>query len=786
MRASLHWTQEFIRLSEAPDRIAARLTMGGIEVEGVDRPGSGNRGLLVAEVRSAQRVEGKNLLHCTVFDGERERNVVCGDTSVSAKMRVAYAPPGSLVGNVEMGVRAFGAFESEGMLCSLQDLGLEARSDEVLRLKALPGTPLDSLLDLTDEVWELNITPNRADCLSHWGVARELGAVTGVRARYPKVRLPEKGEPISATVTIDDEVGCPRYVARVIRGVRVGASPLDVRLRLERVGMRSINNVVDATNLALLELGQPLHAFDLQKLSGPGVSIRRARSGETLHTLDGVERDLDTADLVIADDSGPVALAGVMGGADTEVTRETVDILLESAYFDPVVIRKGSRRHGLHTEASHRFERGVDPAAVEQAADRCAALIVRMAGGKVEQGVVAKGPGVAAKPEIELRLHRIEKWLGIQVSASDAKTFLQRVGCDVKRSGQTLCVVPPSWRHDLEQEVDLIEEVARLYGYDAIPGGSGATPLAKVPASPRSSAGVAREWLRDMGFNELVTYSFTSPAMLTMLGLDESGDVRAKPIQLDKPLTSEQSVMRTTLLASLLESAGLNHRRGNSPLRLFDVSRAFIPGEPHSEPLHAAACAFGPWEESIWSGRARDVDFYDMKGILEGFFDRFGLVARWERTTEPFLHPGMAADVYVGEHRLGWLGRFHPRLLREMDLPVGVGFEIDLAHVQAGALKKIHAPSRYPSVMRDVAFLVKASVSAEEVAEALRTAAPDTLDSLSLFDVYESEALGTRRNLAFHLRFQSIERTLKDEEIDAAVTAMIQSVETRCGGELRA
>jgi phenylalanyl-tRNA synthetase beta chain len=783
MLVSLQWLRELVELPQDPEVTARRLTMAGVEVEGVHRPGATSRGILAAEVVSAEPIQGKSLLLCKVFDGAQERTVVCGDTTVKAGERVAYGPPGSAAGGKDLGVRAFAGTQSEGMLCSLADLALEEKSDAVLRLSAAPGTPLAEIISLDDVVWELNVTPNRADALSHWGVARELAAVLGVKAKGVKARAPEKGGEFTAEVENRDPRGCPLYTARVIRGVKVGPSPLAVRLRLERCGMRSINNVVDATNLALLELGQPLHAFDLGKLAGGKIVVRRASAGEPLVLLDGKERLLTVDDLVIADAERPVALAGVMGGANSEVSAATVDLLLESAYFDPVAVRKSSKRHGLHTEASHRFERAVDPAAVETALDRCAQLIVELAGGKIDKGVRREGPGVPAPEAIRLRPARIRQILGIDVTAVESKELLKRLGCKISSEGKETVVVPPTWRGDLTQEIDLIEEIVRLYGYDRVPAAAPVAQLDAAPAPIWDRRQTARVWMEDAGFNETVTYSFISPEWWQTLQL---AGRRAERVPVGNPLTVEQSVMRTSLLPSLLEAAAGNIRRGNLALRLFDLSRVFFAGDPPAEPEHLGGVVFGPWDDSVWAGQGRGADFYDLKGVIEGLVRRLGAQARFEPAAEPFLHPGVAARVLVNGREAGWAGALHPAVLRKLDLPAGLAFELAFDALTPPARAAVQAPSRFPGVSRDVAFLVDAAVTVGAVEDALQSAAPAVLESIALFDVYAGESLGGRKNLAYHLRFQAPDRTLVDTEVDTAVAAMVKAVETRCGGELRA
>jgi phenylalanyl-tRNA synthetase beta chain len=782
MLVSLHWIKDLLPLTEDAETLAKQLTMAGVEVEGVHRPGGNSRGVLVAEVRTAEPIPGKNLQRLTVFDGA-ERTVICGDTTIKAGERVAYAPPGATAGGREMGARKFGDVESAGMLCSLSDLGLEEKSDGVLRIKAEPGTPLETLVDMADTVWELNITPNRADCLSHWGVARELAAILERKVRAPKAKVKEKGAAISAQVDNRDTSGCPLYTARVMRGVKVGPSPLWVRLRLEKCGMRSINNVVDATNLVVLELGQPLHAFDLAKLAEGRIVVRRAQAGEPITLLDGKERKLTAEDLVIADAERPVALAGVMGGANSEVSDVSVDLLLESAYFNPVSVRKSSKRHGLHTEASHRFERGVDPAAVELALDRCAQLIIELAGGKIDVGVVKAGPGVPAAAPIQLRQARIGQILGIDVPLKTAKQLLQRIGCRVTAVPGGLEAVPPSWRDDITMEIDLIEEIVRLYGYDKVPSVAPVMTLASAPAAYASRLDDARTWLQDAGFHEMVTYCFIAPEWPEKLGLQ---GMHAKPITIGNPLTVEQSVMRTMLLPSMLDAAQTNLRRGVPTVKVFDSGRIFLPGTPHEEQLHLGACVFGPWDDSVWAGKERPADFYDLKGVLEGLLRKLGVSVQYRRAQEPFLHPGISAEIMVGETPVGWIGAIHPEVLRNLELPAGFGFELNFDALPVPERQPLQAPSKFPAVMRDVAFLVQGETAVGDVERALLSAAPPELEVVSLFDVYAGESLGGRKNVAFHLRFQAVDRTMNDQEIDAAVAAMVKAVEQQCGGELRA
>jgi phenylalanyl-tRNA synthetase beta chain len=784
MRVSFEWLKSLLPLNEAPAELAHRLTMAGIEVEAVHRPGAGNTGLKVAEVRSAEPVPGKNLLLCKVFDGA-EHLVVCGDATIKAGEIVSYAPPGSSVNGREMGARKFGSVESAGMLCSLADMGLEDKSNGVLRLDAKAGTPLEQIVQFNDEVWELNITPNRADCLSHWGVARELGAILDREAKMPDSILPGDVSAAvgSVKIGIEEPAGCRLYTARVIRGVKIGPSPLAIRLRLERCGMRSINNVVDATNLVLLELGQPLHAFDLAKLKGNQIQVRRAVAGEKITLLDGKEHTLESDDLVIADAERPVALAGVMGGANSEVGADSVDLLLESAFFDPVMVRKSSKRHGLHTEASHRFERSVDPGAVRIALDRCAALIAETAGGVVDSGLAQVGQGVAAPEEIALRTPRVFQILGVSVPAGEMKLLLERIGCTVASTQHGFSVTPPTWRSDLTLEIDLIEEIARLFGYDRIPDVNPQTPLSAAPAAPEGKASVVREWLVDQGFQEVVTFAFTSPDWAATLRLKDS---RATPIAIGNPLTVEQSVMRTLLLPTLLDSAMLNLRRGNHAVRFFDIGHVFLPSTPHAEPNHAGAVVFGPWDESIWGEKDRPADFYDLKGVLAGLLQKLGIEAEYKRSQEPFLHPGLSAEVVSNGKPIGWIGVLHPEVVRKLDVPAGLAFEINLDAISTLRHQpRIQSPSKYPGVMRDVAFLVAGDVATGDVEAALRSAAPTELEAVSLFDVYQGESLGGRKNVAFHLRFQAHDRTLVDTDIDTAVAAMVKAVELKVGGELR-
>ncbi|GAB4264232.1 phenylalanine--tRNA ligase subunit beta [Deferrisoma sp.] len=802
MRVPVSWLKEYVEFDLGPEALAERLTMAGLEVGAVERRGEGIEGVVVAQIlEKGPHPNADRLSLCRVTDGAETYEIVCGATNMAAGDKVALARVGArLPGGFKIKKTKIRDQVSYGMMCSERELGLGEDHSGILILPAdAPvGTDLLEYLGLPETVIEVEITPNRPDCLSVVGVAREVAALTGGELRIPEPEVPEEGPAVEelTSVEIRDPDLCHRYAARVIRGVRVGPSPLWLRRRLEACGVRSINNVVDVTNYVLLELGHPLHAFDRNRLVEGRIVVQRARDGERFTTLDGQERELDADTLVICDAERPVALAGVMGGENSEVEPDTTEILLESAWFLPSNIRRTSRRLGLRTEASYRFERGTDIEGLLRALDRATELIVQLAGGTVARGVYDAYPTRHEPARVRLRYDRVRGLLGTEIRAEEVRTILASLGmAEEGADAESVTVRVPTHRVDLEREVDLIEEVARIHGYERIP-----TTLPRVPMRPdpaparRRAANRARDLLAGQGYYEAVCLSFGDPADDDRLGLPE-GDALRHHVVLANPLGRDSSVLRTTLVPGLLRSLARNQRRQARSARLFEVGRTFHPREGEALPdetPRVAAVAAGARDPLAWWSGDEAVDFFDAKGALETLLLGFGLGSlRFVPTADlPWLHPGRAARVEAEGRALGWVGEFHPGRLGDWDLegPVA-GFEVDLDAVldlsrEPGAFPGL---PRYPAVQRDLAVLVDpARARAQDVVDAVWAAGSALVREVEIFDVYRGERIPEGLvSLALRVTYRADDHTLTDEEVRAEEARVLESLAARTGARLR-
>ncbi len=820
MRVPYAWLKEYVDIDMSPEELARVLTMQGVNVDAVERPAAFS-GVVVGRVLEvAPHPNADRLRVCRVDVGEgngsdgRYRTIVCGAPNVAAGQHVPVALPGAeLPGGVRIGRTRLRGVDSEGMICSARELGLPDPSGGagIMVLPELPvGEDLKAALGLEDAVLVLDLTPNyAAHCQSMIGVAREVAASRGAAVRRPAVRLAESARATAsaARVRIEAPELCPRYAARVIRGVRVGPSPLWLQRRLEAAGMRPINNVVDVTNYVMLELGQPLHAFDYDRLAGSGpdvkeIIVRRAREGEKIVTLDGQERALLPDDLVIADARGAVAVAGVMGGESSEVTVETVNILLESACFDPLAVRRTARRLGIRSEAAARFEKGVDPEGCGFAADRAAGLIQGLAGGEVLRGLLDEHPRPLKRRRVTLRPERLNALLGTDLDASDIAAYLGRLGFDVQdAAGEALLVTVPTYRPDVASEADLAEEVARLHGYENIP-----TRLPRSPAVPsplgrqRALAEAAREVCLAAGLTEVMTYSFMGTELLDRAGVPDD-DWRRAAIPLANPLSADQAVMRTCLLPLLLEALAHNARHQQADAALFELGRVYLPSrlplaELPEESLVLALAAAGRVEEPHWQGPPREADFYYLKGVVEAIGERLGLAGRlaFERAALPGFHPGRTARVLLcrpaGEPvEVGVVGEVHPDVAEAFDLPGrACAAELDFSALLAGAdpVRTYQQLPRYPAVDRDLAFILRDDVPAARAEEVIRVAGGDMLEKVTLFDVYRGAGIPPgHRSLAYTLVYRAPDRTLTDAEVDAAHDRVRQRLGEELGARLR-
>ena len=797
MNVTLNWLKAYIDFEFSPSKLADRLTMLGVEVESVKHLGTELEGVIVGSVTSIRpHPNADKLVLCQVDTGETEElQIVCGAPNAREGMLAPVATIGATlpVGLTIKRAKLRGE-TSQGMLCSEKELGLSGDAAGLMELSTdIPlGTPLSEALGLDDVVFELEITPNRPDCLSLIGVAREIRAETGNPLKLPTVDPQENGINLQdlTSVTIDAPDLCPRYAARVIQGVKVTESPAWLQQRLESVGIGVINNIVDVTNFVLMEYGQPLHAFDYHKLAENRIVVRRARDDEQITTIDEVERELTSDTLVIADAEKPVALAGIMGGYNSEITETTCDVLLESAYFNPLSIRATAKALGISTEASYRFERGADPGAVLAALDRAAQLIAELTGGTICDGIVDVYPGQQPLTEIQLRPERVNFVLGTTIETAEMVQILDRLGFDVDATGKVYQVVVPTFRSDVTREIDLIEEIARVYGYDNIP-----TTLPKgdipVPApTPKTEARRRiKHFLLAAGMMEAVNYSFCDPNCFDKIRLNADDPLR-NTLQLRNPLSPEMSVLRTTLTPGLLENAQHNRNHQIDTIALFEIGGVFVHDGKEKEPERVTGVLAGQIGEGVYSDPYRHPDFFDIKGLVEGMLEVCGVVD-WtlQKTDAPTFHPGRNAEVLLGNRRIGVFGEVHPEVLENYDLPYKAYlFEFDLEGLADAATfaKRFEPISIYPKVARDLAIVVDKETLSDMPTELIYTTGGDSVDSVRLFDVYEGEQVPEgKKSLAYTITYHSATETLTDKAVNTLHDEVVKCLNRELGAELR-
>lgn len=807
MKVPLKWLKEFISVDATVEEIAHRLTVAGLEVENIERIAASFAGVVVARVLEAgKHPDADRLSLCQVDAGALGRfSVVCGAPNVRAGMNTALATVGAKLGNEpELQAAVIRGIRSEGMLCSERELGLSQDHHGILSLPAeVPlGMPLADYLGLDDIVLDIAITPNRGDALSILGVAREVAALFGARLHTPRIRplAVERhegdGASLSFSVRMAAPEQCPRYVALKMSGVRVVPSPIWMRRRLELCGMRGINNVVDATNYVMLEMGQPLHAFDFDKIAASTIVVRRAGSDCEFVTLDNVRRTLETTDLVIADPEKPLAIAGVMGGLNSEVGPSTQTILIESAYFEPITVAKTARRLGLRSEASHRFERGVDRAGQTVALMRMAELLKRYADARPDGGIADFEPRPAPVREIALDLKRMSALLGVEIGAADTRRRLVSLGASVKRAETrgVLKVTPPSWRSDLNEAADLAEEVARLSGLEEIPASLPPRLFAHAkPNREREFFRGTREVMLGAGFVELDTIAFISPAdneKFVGIGNDE-------PLRVQNPLSEELRQMRRSLVPGLLTALSFNLNRQATAFHAFEIAKVFarVKGAV-SERHHLGALSYGEYALSEIGRPGVKASFFTMKGVVETYLGALGIggQARFKAPTAEhplaFLHPGRAALILLGDEAVGYVGELHPGETMERGLQEQCALcEIDLQRLISYGFAPhaaIEAPPRFPAVRRDLALVLDREFPAAMVLKTIREMAPPLLESVEVFDVYEGEAVGSgKKSVALALRYRATDRTLTDEEVNRTHAAVMEQARVRLGAELR-
>ncbi|WP_425221691.1 phenylalanine--tRNA ligase subunit beta [Pseudomonas sp.] len=791
MKFSEQWLRTWVNPDVSRDDLVARLSMTGLEVDSVTPAAGEFSGVVVGEILSAeQHPDADKLRVCRVSNGSEEFQVVCGAPNARAGIKIPFAMVGAVLGeDFKIKKAKLRGVESFGMLCSAAELKVSEDHDGLYELPqdAPVGQNVREYLGLDDAIIEVDLTPNRGDCLSIAGLAREVGANYGAEVCRVKV------EPVAAVheevrpVELFATEACPRYLGRVIRNVDLSrATPLWMVERLRRSDIRSIDAVVDITNYVMLELGQPMHAFDLAEIKG-GIRVRLAEEGEQLVLLDGQEISLRADTLVIADHERPLAMAGIMGGEHSGVSENTRDLFLESAFFDTIAIAGKARGYSLHTDSSHRFERGVDWQLQREAMERATALILEIVGG--EPGPVIEAVEQGALPtlkQITLRNERITQMLGMQMSEADVVGYLKGLGLGVsaQADGQWQVDVP-SHRFDISIEVDLIEELARLYGYNRLPvsAPTAALTLAGKPET-RGELPMLRRLLVARGYHEAITYSFIEP------GLSKQFEPSIDPLALANPISSDMAVMRPSLWPGLSKAAQYNQNRQQSRVRLFETGQRFIPGgDGLLQEVMLSGIVTGSRQPEGWANGAEKVDFFDVKADVEAILAQSaaGVAFRFAPVDHPALHPGQSACILNGEEQVGLIGALHPQLVADLDLngPVFV-FELALAKICQGQLPRFVELSRYPEVRRDIALVVDRDVLAEDLLSCIRAEAGAHLKNLRLFDVYEGKGIDPhRKSMAIGLTLQDSSRTLTDDEVNAVMDRVLQSLEQGFNATLR-
>ncbi len=804
MKFTLNWLKQYIDSGLNATELADRLTMAGLEVDSVEALCPDLDGVRVARVASvAPHPNADKLTLCQVEVEGEPRQVVCGAPNVRAGMLTAIALPGTTMpGGFKIKPAKLRGEKSEGMLCSARELGIGGEEGGIMDLPAdlEIGAPLVAALDLEDVLVEVDLTPNRPDCASVLGLAREVGGFVGKRMTPPVAgplpRLTGEGLPFTVTVTDTD---CRRYAARLIEGVSIGPSPWWLKQLLLAVGLRPINNVVDVTNLVMLEYGQPLHAFDFARLSGAAIVVRKARPGETMATLDGATRELDSEMLMICDAERPVAVAGVMGGEGSQVTDATTSILLESAYFEPVSIRRTARRLNLSTDSSYRFERGVDPEGIPYALERAARLIVELAGGRLMDNgydVVGELPGRAS---LDLRVRRTNELLGLAFSADRIAALLNSIEiATAKMDEETLRVTVPSFRVDLEREVDLVEEVARLHGYNAIPTALPAVPMRFAHRDAgRSLRQQVAAVLTGFGFHEAINYSFTSPAHCDLLGL-AADDPARQLVPLVNPLVEDQSVMRSLLLPGLLENLRRNINHQQPDVRLFEVGKVFRHRDHATQPeeMMLLGCVMSgrrhPGASRLHYGEAL-VDLLDVRGVAEALFGELRLADRLILAADAVLPSYVAAGtglaLAVGATPVGWLGQVAPSVAKAFGIKQDafyLSLNLDALAACEAAPKRFASLPKFPAVQWDLALVVADGVGGGDLLAAITEAGEQLIERAEIFDIYRGKNIAAgHKSVAIAITYRAEDRTLDDDTVGKVHERIIGLLESRFDAHLR-
>jgi len=799
MKVSLNWLKEFVDIDQAPGEVAEILTMAGLEVEGIEHRAQNLCDITVARILDIKpHPRADRLCICQLDGGKEEACVVCGATNISKGDIVPLALPGIKLpdGTLIKESRIRGEL-SQGMLLAEDEMGLTDDHTGIMILPddLTPGQSLSDAMDLEDWILDVTLTPNRVDCASILGIAREIGTLTKIKITIPEIQTEESDNPIEhlADVTILDSQGCPRYTAGLVEHVRIGPSPFWMRYRLHVSGIRSINNVVDITNYVLMELGQPLHAFDHHRLADRRIVVKRAEQGQIFTTLDDQTWYLDDQTLMICDGKEPVALAGIMGGLNSEITENTTNILIESAYFDPIMISRSSKRLSLSTEASYRFERGIDIEGTGFALKRSLMLIARLAGGHIARGIIDCYPKPWSPPKITLRVDRANKILGTNIDIKEMADHLSSLSMAVKVVDQNRIEVrPPSFRVDMTREADLVEEVARLVGYNNIP----VTLPAIRPTEENIPEFVLRDRIKTMlvgiGFTEIITYSFISPQSADVLGAGEKSDLRSF-VKLLNPLSEDQSVMRTSLIPGLLSTVRLNSLRGQDDMRVFEWGKVYIKGDGElpQEKQVLAALITGMVSTQEWYQEPREADFFDIKGAAENILEELGIEKVEYKRNNPKegFDPHEYARIFYSGSEIGAIGKVSKDVLK------GYGVEkkafilelcIDTLLPLVVWVKKFTPLTKFPSVRRDISIIVDRSIQSAMLVDIVKEKGTDLVESVDIFDLYQGKQIAPQKKaLAVRISYRSNKRTLRDDEVNTIHEGIIEEIRRQTGGRLR-
>lgn len=794
MKFSELWLREWVNPAISSEALSDQITMAGLEVDGVEPVAGVFNGVVVGHVVECGQHPNADKLRVTKVDvgGERLLDIVCGAPNCRAGLKVAVATVGAVLpGDFKIKAAKLRGEPSEGMLCSFSELAISDDHDGIIELPqdAPIGTDIRDYLQLNDSAIEISVTPNRADCLGIIGVARDVAVLNQLPLTEPDM------SPVAATISdtlpirVEAPQACPRYLGRVVKGINVKASsPLWMREKLRRAGIRSIDAVVDVTNYVLMELGQPMHAFDLNRIEG-GIVVRMAHEGETLRLLDGNEAKLQADTLVIADQQKALAMGGIFGGEHSGVNDETQDVLLECAFFSPLSITGRARRHGLHTDASHRYERGVDPALQHKAMERATRLLIDICGGQAGPIIdVSDESTLPKRATIALRREKLDRLIGHVVPSEQVSDILRRLGCQVTEQGDNWLAVAPSWRFDMEIEEDLVEEVARVYGYNNIPDVPVRADL--VMTKHRESDLTLKRvktMLVDHGYQEAITYSFVDPKVQALLHPGEEALI------LPSPISVEMSAMRLSLWTGLLSAVVYNQNRQQTRVRLFESGLRFVPDTAANlgirQDVMLAGVIAGHTHDEHWDLARKPVDFYDLKGDLESVLELTGKLSeiQFKAESNPALHPGQSAAIYLHGERVGFIGVVHPELERKLDLNGRtVVFELEWNKLASRAVPQAREVSRFPANRRDIAVVVAENVAAEDILAECKKVGANQVVGVNLFDVYRGKGVAEGyKSLAISLVLQDTARTLEEEEIAATVAKCVEALKQRFQASLR-